>query len=173
MDKIKDMIGDYDIFFSDLLSRLKKCDIDVTDMPMSHLTYRTTTESEYETLRDQLKIDCSEFVETQFNGRAVSIHILKKPLLLEDGFTVSMIELAAPRTQHMYLSGLESMGIIIGKKLPVFINEYKNALSGVKDHGEHCQPAFITFNNDKTAKFYNISLREIVILQGWQIERIA
>jgi hypothetical protein len=40
-------------------------------------------------------------------------------------------------------------------------------------NGEHCQPAFITFDNDKTAKFYNISLREIVLLQGWDIARIA
>jgi len=49
-------------------------------------------------------------VETQFNGRAVSILILKEPLLLEDGFTVSMIELPAPRAVHMYPSGLESIG---------------------------------------------------------------
>ena len=45
-------------------------------------------------------------------------------------------------------------------------------LTGVKDHGQHCQPAFITFDNDKTAKFYDISLREIVILQGWTITKM-
>ena len=65
---------------------------------------------EYENLRDETKNFCSEFVETQFNGRAVSILILKEPLLLEDGFTVSMIELPAPRAVHMYPSGLESIG---------------------------------------------------------------
>ena len=45
-------------------------------------------------------------------------------------------------------------------------------LTGVKDHGEHCQPAFVTFDNEKTAKFYDISLNEIVTLQGWEIEKI-
>lgn len=172
MDKIKDIIGDYKEFFSDLLLRMKKCGIDITGMPMSHLLYRTTTITEYKKLRDELKNYCSEFVETQFNGRAVSILILEKPLLLEDGFTVSMIELPAPRSAHMYPSGLESIGVIVGKRLPEFIDQHDNVLTGVKDHGQHCQPAFITFDNDKTSKFYDISLREIVIRQGWEIESI-
>ena len=167
---IKDLIGDYGAFFSDLLHRMKQSDIDISGMPMSHLLYRTVTIPEYERLRDELKKHCSEFVETQFNDRAVSILILKEPLRLEDGFTVSMIELPAPRAVHMYPSGLESIGVCVGNKLSSFIEQHAHVLTGVKDHGQHCQPAFITFDNDKTAKFYDVSLRDIVILQGWQIE---
>lgn len=169
MDKIEQIIGNYKAFFSDLLYRMKKLGIDISGMPMSHLLYRTTTLPEYENLRNELKKYCSEFVETQFNGRAVSILILAKPLQLEGGFTVSMIELPAPRAVHTYPSGLESIGVVVGKSLPNFIEKYRDVLTGVKDHGVHCQPAFVTFENDKTAKFYDISLREIVILQGWTI----
>lgn len=172
MTRIKNLIGDYQTFFSDLLHRMKKVSIDLNGMPLSHLLYRTTTLPEYEKLRDELKLHCSEFVETKFNGRAVSILILKEPLLLEDGFTVSMIELPAPRPAHMYPSGLESIGVIVGKSLPDFIQQHNRVLTGVKEHGIHCQPAFITFENDKTSKFYDISLREIVILQGWKIEHL-
>ena len=84
-----------------------------------------------------------------------------------------MIELPAPRCAHMYPSGFESIGVIVGNKLPQFINQHHHVLTGIKDHGEHCQPAFITFDNQKTSKFYDISLREIVILQGWKIEKIT
>jgi predicted metalloenzyme YecM len=171
--KIENLIGDYQAFFSDLLHRLKQSGINISGMPMSHLLYRAVTIPEYEHLRDQLKLFCSEFVETQFNDRAVSILILEKPLLLEDGFTVSMIELPAPRAVHMYPSGLESIGVIVGKTLPQFIKQHNDVLTGIKDHGIHCQPAFITYETDKTAKFYDISLREIVILQGWEIELLA
>lgn len=172
MHHIDNLIGNYQAFFSDLLHRMKKSGINIHGMPLSHLLYRTATMPEYVKLRDELKDYCSEFVETQFNGRAVAILILKKPLLLEDGFAVSMIELPAPRAVHMYPSGLESIGIIVGKQLPEFIKKYSDVLTGVKDHGQHCQPAFITFDNDKTSKFYDISLREIVLLQGWEIEKI-
>ena len=173
MTSIEDLIGDYKAFFSDFLYRMKESDIHINDMPMSHLLYRTTTTPEYETLRDELIKHCGEFVETQFNGRAVSILILKKPLLLEDGFSVSMIELPAPRPEHMYPSGLESIGVVVGKKLPEFIKQHEHVLTGVKEHGQYCQPAFITFENDKTSKFYDISLREIVILQGWKIAAVS
>lgn len=173
MTKIEQLIGDYQAFFSDLLHRLKKVGINMAGMPMSHLLYRTTTLPEYELLRDQLIELCSEFVETQFNGRAVSILILAEPLLLEEGFTVSMIELPAPRAVHMYPSGLESIGVVVGETLPAFIAQHRSILNGVKDHGEHCQPSFITFDNDKTAKFYDISLREIVHRQGWTIAQLT
>lgn len=173
MIKIETIIGDYNAFFSDLLHRMKKSGININGLPMSHLLYRTATTTEYETLRDLLKTYCSEFVETQFNGRAVSILILKDPLILSDGFTVSMIELPAPRAVHMYPSGLESIGVVLGTKLSEFITQHKTVLTGVKDHGQYCQPAFITFDNDKTAKFYDISLREIVGLQGWQLEYLV
>lgn len=170
--RIEQLIGDYQAFFSDLLYRLKKAGIQMRPQPLSHLLYRVETLHEYENLRDQLLVFCGEFVETQFNGRAVSILILKEPLILADGFTVSMIELPAPRSAHRYPSGLESIGVVVGKALPSFIQEHKAALNGVKDHGEHCQPAFITFDNEKTAKFYDLSLREIVLRQGWEIARL-
>ncbi len=169
---IKELIGDYQLFFSDLLSRLENIGITIKNMPISHLSYRVETMDEYTKLREQLKNFCSEFVETQFNGRAVSIHVLEEPLDLSNGFTTSVIELLAPRLVHMYPRGLESVGIILGKKLPGFVKKYLTVLTGVKDHGVHCQPAFVTFENEKTAKFYDISLEQIIYLQGWRLEKL-
>lgn len=170
---IENLIGDYQTFFSDLLYRMKKTRINITGMPLSHFTYRVESTQEYDYLRDQIMLFCDEFVEPQFNGRAVSILILRNPLRLEDSFTVDLIELPAPRPAHRYPSGLESMGIVIGKSLPEFIKKHNDSIKGIKDHGIHCQPAFITYDNEKTAKFYDISLREIILLQGWKISKLV
>lgn len=167
---MKQLIGDYQRFFTDLVYRLKQADITLTGLPITHLLYRTRTLSEYEKLRDQLKPFCKEFVETMFNGRAVSILVLEKPLKLAEGYSVSMIELPAPRAVHMYPSGLESIGVFVGKKLPVFKKKYQKVLTGIKEHGKYCQPAFITFENEKTVKFYDYTLYEIVLKQGWKYE---
>lgn len=163
-------IGDYEYFFTDLLNRVKNIGIDVKGFPLSHFTYRTETTEEYNQLREELKSYCDEFVETGFNGRPISILGLRQPLMLEDNFEVKILELAAPRAIHMYPSGLESLGIVIGSDLDEFRLRHHKVITGVKDHGEYCQPAFVTFENDKTFKFYDISLREIVILQGWQFD---
>ena len=167
---IEQIVGDCIAFFSDLFYQTRQLGIDMARMPISHFTYRTATIPEYERMRDQLKKSCKEFVETQFNGRAISILILKNPLPLGENNAVSVIELAAPRPAHIYPSGFESVGWIVGEKLAEFNERYKNKLTGIKDHGKHCQPSFVTFKNDKTAKFYDISLVEIVRLLGWKFE---
>ena len=169
---IKNIIGDYEFFFSDLLYRLKGMNIDVAGIPISHFSFRTETDSEYQKMLSELKIFCKEFSDIQFNGRAVSVLILKDPLVLRDGFDVSVLELLAPRSVHMYTSGLESIGLILGKKLPEFNGKHRSELTGTKDHGIYCQPSFITFDNNKTAKFYDISLKEIVELDGWKFEKL-
>jgi predicted metalloenzyme YecM len=94
---MESIIGDYQGFFSDLLHRLEKRGVVIRGMPIVQLLYRATTEPEYIDLRERLKPYCKEFVETLFNGRAVSILILKEPLALAGGFSVSVIELPAPR----------------------------------------------------------------------------
>lgn len=171
--QIKQLIGSYHDFFADLSARLNNVGISLTGLPISHLLYRVTTLPEYTQLRDQLRPFCSEFVETQFNDRAISILILKEPLILSDEFSVSTLELPAPRPAQMYPSGLESVGIIIGNSLNEFNRHYKQVLSGIKEHGEHNKPSFITFENNKTVKFYAMSLKEMVLRQGWSIEKLA
>lgn len=168
---IQNLIGDYQQFFSALLNRMQQQCIHIIGQPLSHFTYRVETIAEYIALRDALLPYCCEFVETQFNGRAVAIHILQNPLFLAEDFEVSMIELPAPRLEHAYPNGLESFGVVVGEALSDFKREYQSVLTGVKDHGQHCQPAFITYDNGKTAKFYDISLKEIVHLQGWVFEK--
>lgn len=164
-------LGDAQSFFSDLLARVKQAGFpDFNNRELSHLTYRVATQTEYEDLKEKLKSFSKLFSETQFNGRAVSIFVLKKTLELESGFTCDVIELPAPRAAHTYPSGLESLGLVIGESLLEFTQQHQDKLTGIKDHGIHCQPAFITFDNGKTFKFYNINLLEIIQRQGWQLE---
>src|SRR3989344_2608398 len=151
---------------------MEKISIDATNMPISHITYRTTSIQEHEDIRDQLKLHCKEFVETQFNGRSVSILNLRTPLPLSKGFSFSFIELPAPRAEHMYPSGLEHVGFLVGEALSEFKDKHKGVLTGEKDRRPYCFPAYVTFENGKTAKFYEKILKEIVALQGWSFEKL-
>jgi len=83
-----------------------------------------------------------------------------------------LIELPAPREAHTYPTGLEHLGINVGEKLPEFKEKYKDVITGVKDRRPYCYPAFITFENGTSAKFYERSLREVILLQGWKFEKL-
>src|ERR1700722_4427614 len=169
---VERIIGDYNAFFSDLHKRLTEIGVNIHELPLIQLLYRTSTMPEYEKIRDNLKFFCKEFVETDFNKRLVSILILKKPLQLEKGFSVDKIELAAPRASHMYPSGLESVGFFVENQLSAFKKKYHRVLTGVKDHGVYCKPAFVTFDNGKTVKFYDITLKDIILREGWFFEKV-
>ncbi len=167
---VKDVVGDYETFFLDALNRLERISIDVKQMPISHIAFRTSTAEEYEMIRDKLKPYCKEFVETQHNGRAVSVFEIRTRLPLPNGFTFSVIELPAPRAEHTYPSGLEHVGFLVSD-LPTFKEQHKRVLTGEKDLGVSF-PAFVTFENGKTAKFYERTLKEIVMLQGWNFQKL-
>ena len=168
--EVEALIGDYAAFVADLLDQLEKLEVETKSYHITHLLYRTETAPEYERLRDALRPLCREAVETEFNGRPVSVMTMRHPLELPGGHSVTMIELPAPRAAHTYPSGLESIGVLVGEELPEFKKRYAKAITGVKDHGRDCKPGFITFDNGKTAKFYDTSLREVVILEGWRFE---
>ncbi len=163
-------LGDYHAFFAGLCEHLNGVGIDIADLPVSHLNYRTTTIPEYERLRDTLSSFCKEYVETQFNGRAVAILELQKPILLADSYQAPVVELPAPRAAHMYPSGIEHIGFVVDD-LPAFKQKYAPILTGEK-HRPYTVPAFITFDDGKTGKFYERSLKEIVKLQGWKFEKV-
>ncbi len=167
--EIKRLIGDYEGFFAEVKAGLDGIGIDISRMPLSHLNYRVETAAEYVRVRDGLKAHCRQFVETQFNGRAVSILVLEVPVKLADGYEVSVIELPAPRPAHMYPRGLEHLGIVVGEDLPAFKAKYARVITGVKDRRPYCFPAFITFAGGVTAKFYERDLLEVVRMQGWEL----
>lgn len=168
---IQQVIGDYESFFADVLLQLKKLHIDIQGMPVSHICYRVATISEYETIRDQLKPLCSQYNEHNFNGRPISLFILKIPLTLSKDFTTSMIELPSPRQTHMYPTGFEHVGIVIGKGLTEFKKKYKDIFTGEKDRKYYTLP-FVTFPNGSSVKFYEHSLKEIVELEGGKFLQI-
>lgn len=163
---IEDTIGDYQIFFSDVLARLAGLSIEVKGMPISHVCYRVATDKEYEKIREQIKAFCRAYTENDFNGRPVSMLLLKTPLVLLPGYSTSLIELPAPKPSRPYPTGLEHVGFVVSKKFSEFQERYRGVITGQKDWGPYCQPLYVTFGNGATAKFYERSLEEVVKLEG-------
>ena len=161
-------------FYASVEKQLDRVLINTDSFLISHICFRTASEFIYENIRDWLKLHCREFVETQFNGRSVSILILKKAIFLSKKHSVEVIELPAPREIHTYPNGLEHIGYTVGdeNKLNSFKVDKHNVLSGEKIR-PFTKPAFVEFKDGSCAKFYERSLYEIVKLQGWNFENLG
>ena len=159
---MKEIIGDYDAFFSLQLGRLNDSRIDISGCELSHLAYRTETYKEYLRIRKKIERHCISNIENVWNDRPISKMQLEEPLILSAEFKVRVIELIPPVHRRVYKMGLEHLGVVIGDSVDEFSREHRSALTGQQFQSEKCEPYYITFYDDfTTVKFYRNSLLEI------------
>lgn len=161
-----EILGDYAGFVRDLDERLRRLGIDTTGRELSHLAYRTSTFDEYLRVRDAIEDVSSANVENEWNGRPISKLLLREPLELGNGHTVSLVELIPPPHQRDYPMGLEHAGVVIGETFDAFCDAHAGVITGHQDQGPWNQPRYVTFENDRTAKFYRYSLKDVVEKEG-------
>ncbi|MDP3267998.1 MAG: VOC family protein [Legionella sp.] len=166
MNNIEKIIGDYQLFFSDILHRIRTLQINIIGMPLSHFLLRTATLTDYAKITKALEKYCCEVVETGSNDKRISILTLTTPLSLEQGFELPVIEIPAPSPSKDALTGFESMGIVAGPQFQEFLEQHDSVFTAVKEYGPYLKAALITFDNQKTVKFYNRSIREVIRLES-------
>jgi predicted metalloenzyme YecM len=159
---MKNIIGDYQAFFSLQRKRLNDVGIDITGCEISHLCYRTKTYDEYLRTRDEMERHCISNIENVWNGRPMSIMQLNEPLHLGDDFQVRVIELIPPVHRRVYKMGMEHFGVVIGDSVDEFSRQHRPVLTGQQFQSEECEPYYITFFDDfSMVKFYRMSLLKI------------
>jgi predicted metalloenzyme YecM len=159
---MKELIGDYQAFFSLQQGRLSDVGIDISGYELSHLAYRTKTYEEYLQAREEIERHCKSNIENVFNGRPMSIMQLKEPLVLSAEFDVEVIELIPPTHRHVYSMGMEHFGVVVGESVDEFSLKHRSALTGQQYQSEECEPYYVTFYDDfTTVKFYRNSLLDI------------
>lgn len=159
---MKDIIGDYQAFFSLQFRRLCDLDIDISGYEISHLAYRTKSNKEYLQTRERIERYCTSNIENVWNGRPMSIMQLEAPLDLGAGFEVGVIELIPPLHRRVYRMGMEHFGVVIGDSVDEFCRKHRAALTGQQFQSEECEPYYVTFFDDFSAvKFYDRSLLTI------------
>lgn len=165
-NELQALLGDYKAFFADLQQRIAGTGIEIAGYPVSHIAYRTETFDGYVEVRNTLRRFCSREVENRWNGRLINKLLLDEPLALDEIFHVCLIELIPPPHQRDYPMGLEHVGIVIGDAFDAFTESHERILTGRRDQGPYCQPAYVTFSNNRTVKFYRYGLKEVVEMEG-------
>ena len=167
---LQKILGDYSGFYDQQTRRLLDLGIDIRNLPISHLAYRTETLAEYLDIRRRLEPFCSANVENVWGGRPISKMLLQSPLSLSREATVSLIELIPPEHpdeyQKIYKMSLEHVGIVLGEAFAEFGEKYAQHFTGQQNQGPFCQPYFITFPDHSNVKFYEISLQDVCTQEG-------
>ena len=157
-------------FVTGVLDQLARTGIEASSLPLSHLCRRVETIEAYHAMREWLMPVCVAVAENDFNGRPISMLLLREPVVVGGGM-VELIELPSPKADHPYPNGWEHVGFVVGD-VEAFHARHADVLTGIKDRGSDVQAPFITFPDGATAKFYRRTLREIVERDGWRFEPV-
>lgn len=171
-DPVGDIIGDYRAFAAQQRDRLLARGIDIAPYALSHLAFRVSEWDQYVHIRTLLERHASANRENVWNGRPISILVLKEPLEVLDGKVVQDIELIPPVHQRVYKMGLEHLGVVVGDGFDEFSRKYRPALTGQQFQSETVEPVYVLFEDFTHVKFYRYSLRAGIELEGGTFDGI-
>jgi predicted metalloenzyme YecM len=167
-DSIEDIIGDYRAFAAQQRDRLLARGIDIAPYELSHLAFRVPEWDQYVHVRTLLERHAIANRENMWNGRPISLIVPAQPLEVLDGKVVPLIELIPPVHQRVYKMGLEHLGVVVGDTFDAFVETHKPVLTGQQFQGptRTPDPVYILMEDFTHVKFYRLSLRESVVLDG-------
>ena len=171
-DPVEDVIGDYRAFVALQRSRLDSRGIDVRPYEFSHLAFRVPEWDQYVHVRTLLERYSDANMEGVWNGRPMSMLLLKSPLQVGDGGQIPLIELIPPVHQRVYKMGMEHFGVVVGEKVEEFSHRHREVLTGQQFQNQWNEPYYILFEDFTHVKFHQRALREVVELQGGRFDGI-
>ena len=166
-DPIADIIGDYRAFAAQQRDRLLARHIDIAPYALSHLAFRVPEWDQYLRVRTQLERHATGNHENVWNGRPISLIVLREPLDVLDGKAVPLIELIPPVHQRVYRMGLEHLGVVVGEDtFDAFVETHKPVLTGQQFQGPASipDPVYVLMEDFTHVKFYRLSLQASVEL---------
>jgi predicted metalloenzyme YecM len=171
-DPIGDIIGDYRAFAAQQRDRLLTRGIDISPYSLSHVAFRVAEWDQYVHTRNLLERHAIANRENVWNGRPISLIVPAEPLDVLDGKPVPLIELIPPVHQRVYKMGLEHLGVVVGDGFDEFVEEHKPVLTGQQFQGPNStpDPVYILFEDFTHVKFYRLSLKESVEVDGGVFE---
>jgi len=111
---IEAVIGNYALFIDTLVSQVTAAGVDVRGLEMDHICVRVEDEAAYQTMRASLVPALGQTVhECIIGGRMISTIKLHTPIQ-HAGYSVTCIEVPAPKTGRPYKAGLEHGEFVIG-----------------------------------------------------------
>jgi len=164
MDTIKNTIGDYKKFLDDVYTNIKGVGIDVSDFPIDHIAYRTTTKERYEAIRDELQKFGTILSEIIIRERPVAIFKLNDPLEYK-GMKIPFFEILAPaQGDTFYTEGLEHAEFVVSNPLSEMTKKYPSI--DFYFHDNEINPELILkFPIQANVKFHELPIDEVIKLQ--------
>lgn len=159
---IESKLGNLTSFLDAIFYGLKKLNIEVSDLFLDHICYRTQNEAEYKEINLFLTKFAQLLVESDVNGRLISTFKFFEPIKYK-GREIFVIEIPSPKKGVTYNSGFEHVEFVLKESLANFVKKYKNINFDISNISKEINSEIrVKLDNTLSAKFHEQSLEAII-----------
>lgn len=165
MDKLQQVVGDYETFLKNILAEVAGAGFDFADfVQLDHLCYRVSTLEVYEQKKQELRAVGDLLSEVRVGGRPISTFKLHRPLQHEN-WRIDIVELPAPKPDVPTPEGLEHIEFVLFDSLDDFVKKHADKKFNMAAANRGVNPD-VTFKLPSySVKFHVVSLSAAVYLE--------
>lgn len=127
-----------------------------------HICYRTESKEEYEILKSSFDEISKLLIESEIGGRNIATYKLHNKICL-DNWSVSVIELAAPKEGSNYESGFEHAEFVIEESFEGFMSSHPHYKWSTSSMNKEINPEIrIKLSDNLSVKFHHQSLEKVI-----------
>lgn len=165
MVKLKQIIGDYEAFLTDILGRVKAEGFDLKDfVQIDHMCYRAVSLENYESKKAELLGVAELLGETMVNGRPIATFRLNNPVIFKE-WRIDAVELPAPKENDTHKERLEHIEFVIFDDMQKFLKKYNKHPFNLQSVDRGINPEVGLKLGDCSVKFHLLNLPTVVYLE--------
>ena len=164
MNSIHKLLGDPSAFLKQVFENLKTDGFEVKDCFLDHICYRTESGEHYNSLKNNLSEKNLLLVESEINGRNISVFKLKHPIEFEDR-KIPLLELPSPKPGSFYPKGWEHVEFVLNENLDAFLEKHPQIRFDKKGFSKKLNRDLRRKYEGMSVKFHEQSLEEVIRME--------
>lgn len=155
------IVDNLETFLNDLLEDIAKIGVDVSSYELDHVAYQASSNEDYDKIRPEFLKMGKLLREDLVNGRRVGILKLSEPLIYHH-YTISALELIAPKEGQNVKSSLQHAEFVIDESLESFVSKYPKVDWNISAIDREPYSHLVVSFGDVVVKFHPKSILNIV-----------
>ena len=148
-------------FLEKIFNELESVQIDLRDWPIDHLCYRTSSENNYQKIKNCFQHIGELLVESEVNGRLIATYKLKEPILFKQ-HRIELIEVPAPKRGKTTIEGFEHIEAVIDISFLELEKLFPHITFNKKAITKEINPDIEVEFGGCAIKFHHQSLEEVI-----------
>ena len=151
-------------FLDKVFDQLEKYQVDIKNWEIDHLCYRTSSEDNYLSAKEEFNKLGVCLTESEVNGRLIATYKLNKPVFYKK-WIIDLVEVPAPKPNKETPEGLEHLEIVVDEAFEEIQKNNPNISFSTKGLGKELNPELEVKFEDCAIKFHHKSLEHIINIE--------